>query len=136
MASSREELLSDLEKNSRLDGNFLILVFLSTLVAAVGLVAGTAVAVWQAEQARRQADLATAEAQKATAIGDFLAGSPPSSSDNAKQDPGPVAAVAGGKRAAECFGGGSARIGFQRVGCPCCPCLIVPACKVGNFNYL
>jgi uncharacterized hydrophobic protein (TIGR00341 family) len=38
MASSREELLSDLEKNSRLDGNFLILVFLSTLVAAVGLI--------------------------------------------------------------------------------------------------
>ncbi len=38
MASSREELLSELEKNSQLNLNFFILVFLSTIVAAVGLV--------------------------------------------------------------------------------------------------
>ena len=35
--STREELYSQIEKNSRLDGNFLILVFLSTVVAAIGL---------------------------------------------------------------------------------------------------
>lgn len=38
IASSREELLSDMEKRSRLDLNFLILVILSTVVAAVGLI--------------------------------------------------------------------------------------------------
>ncbi len=38
IASSREELLSDMEKGSKLDRNFLILVFLSTIVAAVGLI--------------------------------------------------------------------------------------------------
>jgi uncharacterized hydrophobic protein (TIGR00341 family) len=36
--SSREELLNELEKNSRQNLNFFILVFLSTIVAAVGLV--------------------------------------------------------------------------------------------------
>ena len=35
--STREELYSQIEKNTRLDGNFLILVFLSTVVAAIGL---------------------------------------------------------------------------------------------------
>jgi uncharacterized hydrophobic protein (TIGR00341 family) len=38
MASSREELLSEMEKNSQLNLNFFILVFLSTIVAAVGLI--------------------------------------------------------------------------------------------------
>ena len=38
VTSSREELLSDMEKRSRLDMNFLILVVLSTIVAAVGLI--------------------------------------------------------------------------------------------------
>jgi len=38
IASSREELLSEMEKRSRLDWNFLVLVFLSTIVAAVGLI--------------------------------------------------------------------------------------------------
>lgn len=38
ITSSREELLSEMEKRSRLDGNFLVLVFLSTIVAAVGLI--------------------------------------------------------------------------------------------------
>ncbi|MCJ7815552.1 MAG: hypothetical protein MUP31_05820, partial [Xanthomonadales bacterium] len=38
ITSSREELLSEMEKRSRLDGNFLVLVFLSTVVAAVGLI--------------------------------------------------------------------------------------------------
>ena len=37
-SSSREELLVELEKNSRLSLNFFILVFLSTIVAAVGLI--------------------------------------------------------------------------------------------------
>jgi uncharacterized hydrophobic protein (TIGR00341 family) len=37
-AASREELLSDIEKNARLNLNFFILVFLSTIVAAVGLI--------------------------------------------------------------------------------------------------
>lgn len=36
--SSREELLNELEKNSRQNLNFFILVFLSTIVAAVGLI--------------------------------------------------------------------------------------------------
>ena len=36
--SSREELLTELEKNSRQNLNFFILVFLSTIVAAVGLI--------------------------------------------------------------------------------------------------
>ena len=36
-SSTREELYSQVEKNTRLDGNFLILVFLSTVVAAIGL---------------------------------------------------------------------------------------------------
>ena len=35
--STREELYSQIEKDTRLDGNFLILVFLSTVVAAIGL---------------------------------------------------------------------------------------------------
>jgi len=35
--STREELYSQIEKNTRLDGNYLILVFLSTVVAAIGL---------------------------------------------------------------------------------------------------
>jgi uncharacterized hydrophobic protein (TIGR00341 family) len=38
IASSREELLGEMEKNSKLDLNFLILVFLSTIVASVGLI--------------------------------------------------------------------------------------------------
>lgn len=38
MASSREELLNDMAKRSRLDRNFMVLVFLSTVVAAVGLI--------------------------------------------------------------------------------------------------
>jgi len=38
IASSREELLDEMEKRSKLDLNFLILVFLSTVVAAVGLI--------------------------------------------------------------------------------------------------
>jgi len=38
VASSREELLNAMEKGSKLDRNFLVLVFLSTVVAAVGLV--------------------------------------------------------------------------------------------------
>jgi uncharacterized hydrophobic protein (TIGR00341 family) len=38
IASSREALLSEMEKRSKLDRNFLILVFLSTIVAAVGLI--------------------------------------------------------------------------------------------------
>ena len=38
IASSREELLSEMEKGSRLDRNFLVLVFLSTIVAAIGLI--------------------------------------------------------------------------------------------------
>jgi len=38
IASSREELLGDMEKRSKLDRNFLVLVFLSTIVAAVGLI--------------------------------------------------------------------------------------------------
>ena len=37
-ASSREELLSDLQKQSRMDSNFFLLVFLSTIAAAVGLI--------------------------------------------------------------------------------------------------
>ena len=35
--STREELYSQIEKDTRLDGNFLVLVFLSTVVAAIGL---------------------------------------------------------------------------------------------------
>ncbi len=38
IASSREELLGEMEKGSKLDRNFLVLVFLSTIVAAVGLI--------------------------------------------------------------------------------------------------
>jgi len=38
IASSREELLSEMKKNSQLNLNFFILVFLSAVVAAVGLV--------------------------------------------------------------------------------------------------
>jgi len=38
IASSREELLSEMKKNSELNLNFFILVFLSAVVAAVGLV--------------------------------------------------------------------------------------------------
>ncbi|MFC1689231.1 TIGR00341 family protein [Pseudomonadota bacterium] len=38
IASSREELLSELNKNSQLNLNFFILVFLSAVVAAVGLI--------------------------------------------------------------------------------------------------
>ncbi|MBT8048221.1 MAG: TIGR00341 family protein [Xanthomonadales bacterium] len=38
IASSREELLGEMEKSSKIDLNFLILVFLSTIVAAVGLI--------------------------------------------------------------------------------------------------
>ena len=36
-ASTREELYDQIEKGARLDGNFLILVVLSTVVAAIGL---------------------------------------------------------------------------------------------------
>ena len=36
-AASREELYNSIEKNARLDSNFLLLVVLSTVVAAVGL---------------------------------------------------------------------------------------------------
>jgi uncharacterized hydrophobic protein (TIGR00341 family) len=36
-AASREELYNSISKNARLDGNYLLLVFLSTVVAAVGL---------------------------------------------------------------------------------------------------
>jgi uncharacterized hydrophobic protein (TIGR00341 family) len=36
-SATREELYNQIEKGARLDGNFLILVFLSTLVAAIGL---------------------------------------------------------------------------------------------------
>lgn len=35
---TREELYSSVEKGARLDGNYLILVFLSTIVAAIGLI--------------------------------------------------------------------------------------------------
>lgn len=38
ITSSREELLGEMAKRSRLDSNFLVLVFLSTIVAAVGLI--------------------------------------------------------------------------------------------------
>lgn len=38
MDSTREELLNDIAKNSQLNLNFFILVFLSTVVAAVGLI--------------------------------------------------------------------------------------------------
>lgn len=38
IVSSREELLSEMTKSSKLDRNFLVLVFLSTIVAAVGLI--------------------------------------------------------------------------------------------------
>ncbi|MBT8060404.1 MAG: TIGR00341 family protein [Xanthomonadales bacterium] len=38
MVASREELLSELEKKSRMDATFFILIFLSTVVAAVGLI--------------------------------------------------------------------------------------------------
>jgi len=36
--TSREELYQDISKNAVLDGNFLLLVFLSTVVAAIGLI--------------------------------------------------------------------------------------------------
>lgn len=36
--TTREELYDNIEKGSRLDGNFLLLVFLSTIVAAIGLI--------------------------------------------------------------------------------------------------
>jgi len=36
--TTREELYNNIEKDSRLDGNFLLLVFLSTIVAAIGLI--------------------------------------------------------------------------------------------------
>ncbi|HFD80075.1 MAG TPA: TIGR00341 family protein [Gammaproteobacteria bacterium] len=36
-ATTREELYNQIEKDARLDGNFLIMVFLSTVVAAIGL---------------------------------------------------------------------------------------------------
>lgn len=36
--TTREELYNSIEKDSRLDGNFLLLVFLSTIVAAIGLI--------------------------------------------------------------------------------------------------
>jgi uncharacterized hydrophobic protein (TIGR00341 family) len=36
-AASREELYNSISKNARLDGNYMLLVFLSTVVAAVGL---------------------------------------------------------------------------------------------------
>jgi uncharacterized hydrophobic protein (TIGR00341 family) len=38
VVTSREELYDDIEKNARLDRNFLVLVFLSTIVAAIGLI--------------------------------------------------------------------------------------------------
>ncbi|MDH5544810.1 MAG: TIGR00341 family protein [Gammaproteobacteria bacterium] len=37
-STSREELYNNVEKNARLDSNFLILVFFSTIVAAIGLI--------------------------------------------------------------------------------------------------
>ncbi|MDH5183243.1 MAG: TIGR00341 family protein [Gammaproteobacteria bacterium] len=37
-AATREELYSDVAKGSHLDGNFLLLVFLSTIVATIGLI--------------------------------------------------------------------------------------------------
>ena len=37
MAASREELYNSVEKSARLDSNFLLLVFLSTIVVAIGL---------------------------------------------------------------------------------------------------
>jgi uncharacterized hydrophobic protein (TIGR00341 family) len=37
MTASREELYSSVEKSARLDSNFLLLVFLSTIVVAIGL---------------------------------------------------------------------------------------------------
>ena len=36
-STTREELYNQIEKGARLDGNYLILVFLSTIVAAIGL---------------------------------------------------------------------------------------------------
>jgi len=38
LVTSREELYDDIEKNARLNRNFLVLVFLSTIVAAIGLI--------------------------------------------------------------------------------------------------
>lgn len=38
VATSREELYNSVEKSTRLDSNFIILVFFSTIVAAIGLV--------------------------------------------------------------------------------------------------
>ena len=38
LAITREELYDDTEKNARLDSTFLVLVFLSTIVAAIGLI--------------------------------------------------------------------------------------------------
>lgn len=38
MAITRQELYDDTEKNARLDSTFLVLVFLSTIVAAIGLI--------------------------------------------------------------------------------------------------
>ena len=37
-ATTREELYQQIEKGARLDGNFLLMVFLSTVVAAIGLI--------------------------------------------------------------------------------------------------
>ena len=38
LVASRESLYNSIEKNSHLDGNYLLLVFLSTIVAAIGLI--------------------------------------------------------------------------------------------------
>ncbi len=38
VTASREEIYSSIEKKARLDNNFLVLVFLSTIVAAIGLI--------------------------------------------------------------------------------------------------
>ena len=38
ISTTREELYNSIESGSRLDGNFLLLVFLSTIVAAIGLI--------------------------------------------------------------------------------------------------
>ena len=38
MTGTREELYNEIEKGAKLDGNYLLLVFLSTIVATIGLV--------------------------------------------------------------------------------------------------
>ncbi len=49
LATTREEIFSQVEKGARLDLNFLLLVFLSTIVAAIGLIednVGSLLAPW------------------------------------------------------------------------------------------